>query len=1030
MTPEQRQAVQAELVKSGGRLTPEAIEALRNRPEFKGLSPEDIAKGKRLLDQKEKQQEKKPLSETEKETISTEEPAEKSVFDRSRRIGKYQDIKLKLNPFGAEFFSSSAIKVSTERRDIPVPLKYVVGPGDEVKLLFWGRVNAQYNLTVDRDGKITIPQIGPLFVAGKTFEDLSKDVIKQSEQIVGANVDITLGSLKTIPIFILGDIQRPGAYTIGSSATITDALLLAGGPTGIGSMRNVQLRRKGQLVTTFDLYDLLLKGDKSKDVPLMAGDVVFVPITGPLAGIAGNVKRPAIYELRDRYDLENLINLAGGIIPIADTQQIQVERIIRGERQVVVDINDKNLDKAVGVKLQDADLVKIFSIVDKNTNAIYLNGNVKRPGMYELRPGLKISDLIKAPTDLMPETYFDYALIKRLNPPAMEPTLVPFNLGDIISKKDPKSDIELKAQDQIYIFNVWFFKDKPSIYIEGEIRGECTTEQSATDQGGRQERTSADALANIGQERAIPIAILGGKQERASLDMTALAAEFKNMEDDLKKQGVFDVANLIRDAGIEAQSVGRVQPESLRLIRSGLAKAGRNELADRISDIESRMKNACQIRLIENMNVKDAILMAGGLTKDSYLERGEIIRKDDDRNFKTLYFNVTRALAGVPVDNPPLQKDDRIIIHSIWEKVYKKNVIISGEVAKPGIYQYTDGMTVRDLVFKGGNILESAYFDEAEVSSTYAEGGKTIKNDRRVINLKKALDGDAANNIPLRPNDRLLVKPIPEWGAFKYVTLTGEFKFPGQYVIQKGERLSSVIERAGGYTSLAYLRASYFTRETVKQLQQKSIEEMAKRMERELQSEGATRVASSVSADELKSKQVELEMKQKLIETIRQLKATGRMTIVMTHLRMLKGSAYDIELEDGDAIFLPRKNSVVNVAGAVMSESSHIYSDNLDYRDYISLAGGPSRYADEGNIFVIKVDGSARKLSRGMIGWSDRRARWEFAEFGQVVKEIEPGDVIVVPEKIATIAWLREIRDITQILMNTAVVAGVTIKLF
>ena len=386
------------------------------------------------------------------------------------RFGKYQDISLDLKPFGYDFFADASIRILTDRKDIPVPLKYVIGPGDEVKLLLWGRINAQYNLTVDRDGKITIPQIGPLFVAGMTFDEMSKQIIKQSEQIVGTNVDISMGSLKTIPVFILGDVRRPGSYTIGSFATITDALLLAGGPTEIGSMRHVQLKRKGQLITTFDLYDLLLKGDKSKDMTLMAGDVVFVPVTGPMVGIAGNVKRPAIYELRNRYDLESVIDLAGGIIPTAYTQQIQVERIIKNERQVVIDINDKNLEKAASVKLQDADLVKVFSIVDMNVNVVYLNGNVKRPGKYEIKAGMRLGDLIKDATELLPETYFEYALIKRLNPPGMETVLIPFSLTNLLNK-DPASNLELKPRDQVYVFNRWFFKDRPLVMIEGEIRG-------------------------------------------------------------------------------------------------------------------------------------------------------------------------------------------------------------------------------------------------------------------------------------------------------------------------------------------------------------------------------------------------------------------------------------------------------------------------------------------------------------------------------------------------------------------------------
>lgn len=1002
LSPSQRGAIEAELSRTGGQLTPAAIEALKARPEFRGLSAEEIARGRQLLEQREKTEDKpaeqKIRTDSSKLVIGGEAKGV-SLFDRSRSTGKYQSISLDLQPFGYEFFGQAAVRVATERKDIPVPLKYVIGPGDEVKLLLWGRVNAQFNLTVDRDGKITIPQIGPLFVAGMTFEDMSKHIIKQSEQIVGANVDITLGSLKTIPIFVLGDVRRPGAYTIGSFATITDALLLAGGPSEIGTMRHIQLKRKGQLVTTFDLYDLLLKGDKTKDAILMAGDVVFVPVTGPLVGIAGNVKRPAIYELRDRHDLESVLDLAGGIIPTAYTQQIQLERIIRNERQVVFDIDDKKMEEAKAVRLQDADLVKVFSIVDMNVNVVYLNGNVKRPGKYEIKPGMRLVDLIKGVDDLLPETHFDYALIKRLNPPGMETVLIPFHLGRLLLVKDPAQNVELKPQDRIFVFNRWFFKDKPTIEIEGEIRAECNAEQGA---------------------------IKGQKL----LDTMAMATELKIMEDDLLKEGLNDLAVLVRNAASRIASGGTINRDSISALQKELNSRGQIVFSARLMELETKIKNSCKINLAEGMRVNDAILIAGGLSNNSYLEKGQIIRRDEKRSYQTIYFNVSQAMAGKLEENILLQDEDRIVIHSIWEQVYKKNVSIDGDVHNPGTFQYTEGMTVKDLVFKGGNITESAFVDEAEISSVIVDDRRIFRTQRKIINLRKALEGDPANNIPLKPYDRLLVKRIPDWGRLKYITLTGEFKFPGRYAIEKGERLSSVIERAGGYTSHAYLRAAYFTRNTVRVLQQKSLEDMTRRMERELLSESSSRVGSSVTGEEIQAKGAETLAKQKLIEYMKSLKATGRMTIAMSHLRVIRGGPFDVELEDGDTLDLPKKTSVVNVVGAVMSEGSHIYNDKWGYQDYITVTGGYARYADESNIFVIKVDGSARKLSKGFMEWSDNRERWEVAGYGEKIRQIEPGDVIVVPEKLTTIAWLRDLKDITQILMNTAVVAGVAIKMF
>jgi len=1001
---DQRAVCEAELKKTGGWITPEALETIKARPEYKDLSPEEMARGKQMLEQKERiggtgEAEKSQQALPEKRTV-IEEPRERSLFDRARKIGNYQDISVDLKPFGYDFFGDASVRLLTDRRDVPVPLKYVIGPGDEVKLLLWGRINAQYSLTVDRDGKITIPQIGPLFVAGMTFEDMSKQVVKQAEQVVGTNVDISMGSLKTIPIFVLGDVRRPGSYTIGSFATITDALLMAGGPTEIGSMRGVQLKRRGALVTTFDLYELLLKGDKSKDVTLMAGDVVFVPVTGPLVGVAGNVRRPAIYELKERHDLEYIFDLAGGIIPTADTQQIQVERIVKNERQVVLDINDKTLETASRVRLQDADLVKIFSIVDVNVNAVYLSGNVKRPGKYEMKPGMRLSDLVKSPEDLLKETYLDYALVKRLKLPERETVLIPVNLGRVLFQRDPANDIELKREDRVFVFSRWFFNDKPVVSIEGEIRGDCNAEQ-------------------------------GAKPDRKRGDARAVAAEIKAMEDDLRKQGAFSPANALREIGDGIRTQGRAPADALRVLREDLIRSGQPALAERLRDIENKMKLACTISLAGNMRVKDAILSAGGLTSDSYLEKGEIVRTNRQRDYKTFYFDVERAMADDPLQNLALQDQDRIVIHSVWEQTYKKHVSVDGDVAKPGNYQYTDGMTVRDLVFKGGNILESAYVEEAEISSIVVEQGrKTSKTERRMINLKKALEGEPAENVVLSPYDRLFVKRIPEWGAMKFVTVSGELKFPGRYAVHKGEKLSSLIERAGGYAPGAYLRGAVFTRQSVRELQQQGLEEMTRRLEKELLVQGSASVSAALSAEEIRAKEVEMAQKQKFIETLRALKAQGRMAIRLANLRLLKGSEYDIELEDGDRLHIPQRQNVVNVMGAVMAQASYVYLDRFTYKDYIGMAGGYARYADEDSTFVLKADGSARRLARGFVSWNDNRSRWELAAFGEEIKDIEPGDVIVVPEEFGRVAWLREIRDITQIVMNTAVVAAVVLKLF
>ncbi len=978
LTPEQQQAIQSEVLKTGGQLTPEGIEALKKKPEFQLLTPEDVIKAKEALEKKEKETEKKIIDITPEKQVIEEAKGEETLFDRFRRVGKYQDIPLNIKPFGYDFFREAAVKVITDRKDIPVPNQYVIGPGDEVKILLWGRVNAQYNLTVDRNGNITVPQIGPIPVAGLTFENMSKNLIKQAEQIIGANIDITMGALKSIPIFVLGDVRRPGAYTVGSFATITDALLIAGGPSAIGSMRNIQLKRKDKIIATFDLYDLLLKGDKSSDVILQAGDVVFVPVAGPVVGIAGNVKRPAIYELKDKVSLHSLFELAGGILPTAYTQQIQVERIVKNEKQIVFDINDKDLSISKDIFLKDGDFVKIFSIVDRDVNVVFLEGNVKKPGKYEYKQGMRVRDLIRDVNDLLEETHFDYALIKRLKPITFEAQLIPINLNKCLFD-DKSHNIELLPQDILYVFSKWFFQDRPHVIVEGEVR------KAKKDNIAKQKEPSFLFKDRFYHELST---VEEGKKDK----------KFDERFIDLYKKGLMKVDDS------QASEIEKFLQEKEK--------------------IKKEERHLVRFYLKDGMKVRDAILAAGGLTEEAYLYKAEILRKEKNDMFSRIYFNLQNAMNGIENDNVILRNLDKIIIHSKSGYVYPQKVFIDGEVLKPGVYDYVDKMTVKDLVFAAGNILESAYLESADVSFQIIDFGKSAAIEHRKINLRKVLEGDPEHNLPLKPYSRVFVKKIPDWRREEFVTLTGEIRFPGKYIIKKGETLSSIIERAGGYTDKAYLRGAIFTRTRVKELQQRTLEDMYMRLEKDIMADANIRLSTAISGEEVAGIRAQQEGTQRLLDALRRTKPTGRMTISLAHPRLLKGSEFDIELEDGDTLYIPTKNNVILVQGAVMMPGSFLYNERLDHEAYIKKAGGLTRYADTKNMFVLKVDGSAIKIPNRFITWSNENARWEITAFGEERKMLEPGDAIIIPEKIEAIAWMRNIRDITQILMQMAITGG------
>ncbi|MDP2689276.1 MAG: SLBB domain-containing protein, partial [Deltaproteobacteria bacterium] len=340
-------------------------------------------------------------------------------------------------------------------------------------------------------------------------------------------INVTMGRLRSIQVFVLGEVKNPGPYNVTAMSTITDGVIISGGPSEIGSLRSVRLKRGGKEIADMDFYDLFLRGDKSKDLRVQDGDVIFVPTIGPLVGVVGNVRRPAVYEIKGSTDLKTLLGLAGGVIPTAYTQQIQVERVEGNRKRIVVDINadDGGLE---GFGLQDADLVKIFSIFDKDMNAVYIEGNVKRPGKLELKEGMRLSDVIKGPDDLLDETFLDYGLIKRFVRPAGELRLIPFDLGGLLNG-DKEEDMELRAKDSIFVFSKWLFRDRPRASIEGEVRVEISVSLPALPD-------SVDLVALQRRKTAFDpvkgsLTFKGIMQEREREELLELLKE----EDELKK---------------------------------------------------------------------------------------------------------------------------------------------------------------------------------------------------------------------------------------------------------------------------------------------------------------------------------------------------------------------------------------------------------------------------------------------------------------------------------------------------------------
>ncbi len=583
----------------------------------------------------------KPTPQAEEKVLTT---APRQTEETSAAEKRAEAYGLSVKQFGYSFFYKPP-ETFLPVQAVPVGPDYVVGVGDTVRIILWGNVQGEYNPTVDRNGAITIPKVGVVHVSGLTYKQLREVMEKEfSRQYTNFQMNVTLDNLRTIQVFVVGQARFPGSYAVSSLSTLISALFASGGPSKSGSMRHIQVRRGNRVIVNFDMYDFLLRGDKSKDIRLQSEDVIFIPPIGPLAAIGftqpptigGPIKVPGIYELKHERTLTDLIRLAGGVADIAFKGRVQVLRI-KDRREMVLFEDDlgKVLASRVDVPLVDGDLVKVYPVPDVVEKKVRLAGAVKTTGDFGLH---------------------------------------------------------------------------------------------------------------------------------------------------------------------------------------------------------------------DNMRVKDLINYAGG---------------------------------------PLLQ----------------------------------------------------ANMDEAEITrvTITPQGPETT---RLYINLRRALADNPKDNIVLKPNDYLFVRTVPEWDLYQIVSMGGEVKFPGAYAIKKGETLSSLLARAGGFAAKAYPQGAFFTRVSVKEDQQRHLKLAIDRIETEMAAQAAQRIATELDPEDVKRQQQFVRQQQALLAKLKEIVTLGRVVIRLDDPERLRGTPSDIELKEGDALVVPQIQQTVNVLGAVANPTALIYEPYATVKDYIDRAGG------------------------------------------------------------------------------------------
>jgi len=777
--------------------------------------------------------------------------------------------------FGMEVFRNSANDPEAIPMDLPVGPDYVLGPGDSIEIDLWGGVSQRMFRIVDREGRVSLPEAGPLLVSGRNLGEVQlavQQVLRTEYRDVSA--DVSLSKLRTVRVYVVGDVAQPGAYDISSLSTPLNALFVAGGVTPRGSLRALKHFHGKQLVEEVDAYDLLLHGVRSDMHRLENGDTLLVPALGSQVTVDGMVRRPAIYELHGENSLADVLELAGGILPTATLRHIEVQRVEAHEKRTMLaldlsptgdpDSAKKQLD---AFKINDGDEVHIFPIAPYNEDAIYIQGHVLRPGRYSYKQGMNLSDLIGSYKDLLPEPAPHYAEIVRLNPPDFHPSVESFDLTAALA--NPASAPKLQPLDTVRVFSRYDFEPAPEVWVGGEVR-----------EPGKY-RTSGQA------------------------------------------------------------------------------------------------------------HLRDTVYLAGGVTQDASLDSAQLFRTQPDGTMKILSVNLREALAGNPLDNVIMQPRDRLLVHRNSARVDPPTVYIKGEVAKPGRYPLTTNMHVEDLVHVAGGLKRSAYTDSADLSRFDSNASRTNPSDRLEVNLSAALSGDAKNDIPLRDGDILTIRQLPRWTDIgSSMTVRGEVLHPGTYGIEPGERLSSVLARSGGLDSEAYAYGAVLMRREVRDIELKAHSELVQRVKAE---QATLKALPDTTADEKNAKLTAIGQTEATLVQLQASAPIGRVVIhISPDMKTWRNTAADVQVRDGDVLFVPKKAGYVMVNGQVFNPTAISFRPGHSAKWYLSQAGGETELADKKAVFVVRADGSVIAAKNNHDGW------WGGDPMSATLRA---GDTIVVPEK-------------------------------
>ncbi|MBE4203285.1 OtnA protein [Vibrio parahaemolyticus] len=738
--------------------------------------------------------------------------------------------KGELKRFGLELFSGSP-STFAPISDVPVPSNYTVGAGDEIIVQLFGKENEIHRLRVNRAGKINFPSLGPISVAGMHFSDV-RDSLSQrvKEQMIGVRSNISLGELRTMQVFVMGDAYKPGAYTVSALTTISQAIYYSGGFSESGALRDIQLKRDGQVIRKLDMYDLLLKGDASNDARLLPDDVVLIGSVRDTVSLDGEINRPAIYEVKPGETYKQVVQMAGGFTANAYSEQLEVKRYTtHGTREALTLDFSKTQDQLSKVK--NGDVIKVLKKSEELTRYVQIEGDVRHPGYVEWQQGLRVADLFQSMDSAFNSTAdVNYAVVVREVNAQRDIEVLQLSLANAILSPNSKDNIKLQSRDRVLVFNRFNNEDLDTLANDEDVAKAKTLEQAQQQAELEQKKEQ--------QQTNEPVATTRSNSFRANSSLT-------NQNVQLSKDSEYKI--IFRGKEITQEDFDKLKQNTRRTLLAPvllqLQQQSRLGLAPQIAEVFGEVKHPGRYPITPRMTVSTLIEAAGGLTYNAFTINAELARTAINNTDERAYIDVERvdlrkAIQGSVSDDVIIAGRDRLNILEKPNVKLQSTVTLQGEVRFPGTYTVRQGETLSELLKRAGGLTEFAHpqgaiftrealrLQEQKLLNQYAAdmrketAKKTFRADsnissvisdpektlafvqeasrskalgRMVVQLNRIVQGDHSADFMLEDGDFLFVPTFRNT-----VSIMGEVQVPITYLLDSKLDVNDYLNKAGG----------------------------------------------------------------------------------------------------------------------------------------------------------------------------------------------------------------------------------------